>query len=113
MFATVCATSSRSGPTTRMASPSIFTTVPSPRSELLRVLRFFFLMIRRPPRSTQPTTLFPYTTLFRSLAREHHEAGGQPEGLHASDGAARDQGQHRAEGLLPDRAGAAREVRRG
>jgi type I restriction enzyme R subunit len=24
-------------------------------------------MIRRPPRSTQPTTLFPYTTLFRSL----------------------------------------------
>src|SRR5881392_798497 len=29
--------------------------------------RFFFLMIRRPPRSTQRTTLFPYTTLFRSL----------------------------------------------
>src|SRR5881392_648807 len=28
---------------------------------------FFFLMIRRPPRSTQRTTLFPYTTLFRSL----------------------------------------------
>jgi diguanylate cyclase (GGDEF)-like protein/PAS domain S-box-containing protein len=26
-------------------------------------------MIRRPPRSTQPTTLFPYTTLFRSPAR--------------------------------------------
>src|SRR6059036_4321512 len=25
-------------------------------------------MIRRPPRSTQPTTLFPYTTLFRSRA---------------------------------------------
>jgi nitrite reductase/ring-hydroxylating ferredoxin subunit len=25
-------------------------------------------MIRRPPRSTQPTTLFPYTTLFRSFA---------------------------------------------
>jgi hypothetical protein len=24
-------------------------------------------MIRRPPRSTQPTTLFPYTTLFRSV----------------------------------------------
>src|SRR5574340_1453686 len=31
---------------------------------------FFFLMIRRPPRST----LFPYTTLFRSGARP----GGQP-----------------------------------
>src|SRR5256885_9962576 len=29
------------------------------------VLLFFFLMIRRPPRST----LFPYTTLFRSLYR--------------------------------------------
>src|SRR5213079_3695946 len=28
---------------------------------------FFFLMIRRPPRSTQQPTLFPYTTLFRSL----------------------------------------------
>jgi beta-lactamase class A len=26
-------------------------------------------MIRRPPRSTQPTTLFPYTTLFRSFLR--------------------------------------------
>src|SRR2546428_659683 len=29
-----------------------------------RVIIFFFLMIRRPPRST----LFPYTTLFRSVA---------------------------------------------
>src|SRR2546422_5752925 len=28
---------------------------------------FFFLMIRRPPRST----LFPYTTLFRSETRSH------------------------------------------
>src|SRR5881227_388400 len=31
---------------------------------------FFFLMIRRPPRSTQQSTLFPYTTLFRSLLRQ-------------------------------------------
>src|SRR6266487_5021077 len=31
---------------------------------------FFFLMIRRPPRST----LFPYTTLFRSR-REHRDPG--------------------------------------
>src|SRR5256885_7242896 len=31
---------------------------------------FFFLMIRRPPRST----LFPYTTLFRST-RHQHEVG--------------------------------------
>src|SRR3989475_8094421 len=35
---------------------------------------FFFLMIRRPPRST----LFPYTTLFRSRAPRHadHERPG-------------------------------------
>src|SRR3546814_17544519 len=29
---------------------------------------FFFLMIRRPPRSTRTDTLFPYTTLFRSIS---------------------------------------------
>src|SRR3546814_11583766 len=28
----------------------------------------FFVMIRRPPRSTRTDTLFPYTTLFRSAA---------------------------------------------
>src|SRR3546814_8072025 len=28
----------------------------------------FFLMIRRPPRSTRTDTLFPYTTLFRSYS---------------------------------------------
>src|SRR5881394_4447984 len=36
---------------------------------------FFFLMIRRPPRSTLDGTLFPYTTLFRPLTgagAEHH-----------------------------------------
>src|SRR3546814_14471739 len=31
------------------------------------VCMFVFLMIRRPPRSTRTDTLFPYTTLFRSL----------------------------------------------
>src|SRR3546814_8829630 len=31
------------------------------------MLDFVFLMIRRPPRSTRTDTLFPYTTLFRSL----------------------------------------------
>src|SRR2546426_9823824 len=49
---------------------------------------FFFLMIRRPPRST----LFPYTTLFRSLrvrrtgARYHERARGQNQlsDLHTS-----------------------------
>src|SRR3546814_1025133 len=34
---------------------------------------FFFLMIRRPPRSTRTDTLFPYTTLFRSVP-----VGGHP-----------------------------------
>src|SRR3546814_20803059 len=29
----------------------------------------FFLMIRRPPRSTRTDTLFPYTTLFRSVVQ--------------------------------------------
>src|SRR5437868_11469509 len=37
-------------------------------SVTLLSLSFFFLMIRRPPRST----LFPYTTLFRSPARSAH-----------------------------------------
>src|SRR3546814_16403523 len=32
-------------------------------------------MIRRPPRSTRTDTLFPYTTLFRSLASPLHAAG--------------------------------------
>src|SRR3546814_19095026 len=35
--------------------------------ELCVCIFFFFLMIRRPPRSTRTDTLFPYTTLFRSL----------------------------------------------
>src|SRR2546427_9190195 len=44
------------------------------------VLIFFFLMIRRPPRST----LFPYTTLFRSCQDEarplhRHESMGQDD----------------------------------
>src|SRR3546814_15826771 len=33
---------------------------------MMCLLCFFFLMIRRPPRSTRTDTLFPYTTLFRS-----------------------------------------------
>src|SRR3546814_11716341 len=32
-----------------------------------RFVFIFFLMIRRPPRSTRTDTLFPYTTLFRSV----------------------------------------------
>src|SRR3546814_11834314 len=37
---------------------------------------YFFLMIRRPPRSTRTDTLFPYTTLFRSHAVEEPQAVG-------------------------------------
>src|SRR3546814_10925959 len=41
----------------------------------------FFLMIRRPPRSTRTDTLFPYTTLFRSPRRlpDRHAGGGLRE----------------------------------
>src|SRR3546814_7432326 len=37
------------------------------------IVIFFFLMIRRPPRSTRTDTLFPYTTLFRSDALDEHK----------------------------------------
>src|SRR2546430_15494745 len=37
------------------------------------IFLFFFLMIRRPPRST----LFPYTTLFRSQSRYRRRRRGQ------------------------------------
>src|SRR3546814_7308785 len=36
-------------------------------------------MIRRPPRSTRTDTLFPYTTLFRSVVDAlHHQRAGDP-----------------------------------
>src|SRR3546814_16331237 len=39
-------------------------------------------MIRRPPRSTRTDTLFPYTTLFRSVDLQQHVAAlGQPRFL--------------------------------
>src|SRR3546814_5207423 len=44
-------------------------------SVFLSVLCFFFLMIRRPPRSTRTDTLFPYTTLFRSAGGGAQGAG--------------------------------------
>src|SRR6266496_6133131 len=40
-----------------------------------RTFCLFFLMIRRPPRST----LFPYTTLFRSPEPIAHAGGGHPD----------------------------------
>src|SRR5262245_63514439 len=47
------------------------------------IFLFFFLMIRRPPRST----LFPYTTLFRShryLARYHVRFGSKADSCSAA-----------------------------
>src|SRR3546814_5136788 len=37
-------------------------------------------MIRRPPRSTRTDTLFPYTTLFRSMCLQPARRRGRPEG---------------------------------
>src|SRR3712207_7048717 len=66
-------------------------------------LLFFFLMIRRPPRST----LFPYTTLFRST-----ECLGQPDCLRGCRGSDRDGWERRsslnARGTVPDLARAAK-----
>src|SRR3546814_2395174 len=49
---------------------------------------FFFLMIRRPPRSTRIDTLFPYTTLFRSAGRKVYAAEGARDAIAALTGAA-------------------------
>src|SRR3712207_6937502 len=71
-------------------------------------MMLFFLMIRRPPRST----LFPYTTLFRSLPQQRErpvvvragegldlvQVGGQVAGQHVADDVV-------AEGLAPGQQG--------
>src|SRR3546814_6521629 len=51
-------------------------------------LCIFFLMIRRPPRSTRTDTLFPYTTLFRSggQAMRRRAAGFRGAGFFAASG---------------------------
>src|SRR3546814_11865513 len=58
----------------------------------LVLLCFFFLMIRRPPRSTRTDTLFPYTTLFRSAGPADpsvRTAGARPDDLGRDAGAVR------------------------
>src|SRR5947199_3741258 len=56
------------------------------------VVVFFFLMIRRPPRST----LFPYTTLFRSdIHGARFSAGDRAENHHADGGKSRRGYPHR------------------
>src|SRR3546814_18828183 len=61
---------------------------------------FFFLMIRRPPRSTRTDTLFPYTTLFRSFVgpgrgRRGHDGHDARDG--GDRGGRRDGGAERTE----------------
>src|SRR5438552_11330449 len=67
---------------------------------------FFFLMLRRPPRST----LFPYTTLFRSIASQlsalqeyalAHQYTVPPEWIFADDGFSRSE-EHTSELQSPD-----------
>src|SRR3712207_7713842 len=48
---------------------------------MMAFLSFFFLMIRRPPRST----LFPYTTLFRSTAPARRAVAGPRSPHHRPD----------------------------
>src|SRR3546814_13483510 len=64
---------------------------------VLRDVCFFFLMIRRPPRSTRTDTLFPYTTLFRSPGLVHVAA--DDAGIDLEEGAADvlDEGEARSE----------------
>src|SRR2546430_8856957 len=54
-------------------------------------------MIRRPPRST----LFPYTTLFRSPDRRHQKAV-RPRVVHEIEGIDRGKSRHDAESLDPE-----------
>src|SRR5258706_14801592 len=75
------------------------------------VFLFFFLMIRRPPRST----LFPYTTLFRSHRRDPPpRAGGRGDPLPGDGGfSARPDHRRRPRGALdPHRSAAVHAGRR-
>src|SRR3546814_14858295 len=56
-----------------------------------------FLMIRRPPRSTRTDTLFPYTTLFRSL----HFKEGEDVTIHVTNKLKEDASIHWHGFLLP------------
>src|SRR3546814_19517999 len=47
---------------------------------ILFLFVFFFLMLRRPPRSTRTDTLFPYTTLFRPPRRWRATSSSEQEG---------------------------------
>src|SRR3546814_7808336 len=70
---------------------------------------FFFLMIRRPPRSTRTDTLFPYTTLFRSSCSEGSRSCGRqsPARIGCSRAvarpSAREAGRTSARAIMSDR----------
>src|SRR3546814_10025219 len=49
-------------------------------------MRFFFLLARRPPRSTRTDTLLPYTTLFRSAGYHARRDPGRPHQEHKGAG---------------------------
>src|SRR3546814_11293775 len=64
---------------------------------------FFFLMIRRPPRSTRTDTLFPYTTLVRSQLLSDFESSNRRKyhsylrpGQHPDEGSVRSE-EHTSE----------------
>src|SRR3546814_15145558 len=72
------------------------------------VLFVFFLMIRRPPRSTRTDTLFPYTTLFRAFVRAwaafnawYRHASGQAQERAMLDFAIRDTNSTLRRRVLP------------
>src|SRR3546814_15174845 len=77
---------------------------------------FFFLMIRRPPRSTRTDTLFPYTTRFRSVAgAEVAREGVEDDQARLAEGAdelGHDRLELGAAGLVGQRGGGAGKVER-
>src|SRR3546814_4344343 len=71
-------------------------------------------MIRRPPRSTRTDTLFPYTTLFRSVVAAAHGGLDHHQGVVGHDDVGLAGGPHRAldEALLVVLAGGIDEIGR-
>src|SRR3546814_19322989 len=73
-------------------------------SYLLVFIYFFFLSIRRPPRSTRTDTLFPYPTLVRSRAspsRGRRDARETRAGARGSSDSWRGRGYRRGYGWRP------------
>src|SRR5690348_3478746 len=93
-------TSSRASLPTSILSPARWTPRATPVGNGLPTSRIFFLMIRPPPRST----LFPYTTLFRSLLVLEPELGLQGHAHFLLDGVVAIERDLQPVGLrIPDR----------